>query len=129
MVEKLKVRSKTQITQNINPARYATFQVRNIKSNGEIWSGKGDEVISVMPDSIPSKDYNENPLSLALKISYGKFDYFTGGDMTSLHGFGLPSWFDIGKVDVLTLNHHGVRDASNEFFLKTLAPRIWPLCG
>ena len=77
-----------------------------------------------MPDTIPFKDYNENPLSLALKISYGKFDYFTGGDMTGLQGFGLPFWFDmetptakvVGKVEVLTLNHHGVRDASNDFF-------------
>ncbi len=132
VVESLKAGSKTQIIQKINPARYPTFQVRNIKSNGEIWSGKGDETINVMPDTIPLKDYNENPLSLALKISYGKFDYFTGGDMTGLQGFGLPSWFDmetltakvVGKVDVLTLNHHGVRDASNEFFLKTLAPRV-----
>ncbi len=132
MVEKLKVGSKTQISQNINHARYPTFLVRNIKSNVEIWSGKDDEAISVMPDTIPSKDYNENPLSLALKISYGKFDYFTGGDMTGQQGFGLPAWFDVetptakvvGKVDVLTLNHHGVRDASNEFFLKTLAPRV-----
>ena len=75
---------------------------------------------------------NENPLSLAFKISYGAFDYFTGGDMTGLTGFGLPAWFDmetpvakvVGKVDAMTLNHHGIRDASNEFFLKTLAPRV-----
>ncbi len=77
-------------------------------------------------------EYNENPLSLALKITYGKFDYFTGGDMTGLQGFGMPIWFDmetplakvVGKVEALSLNHHGVRDASNENFLRTLAPQV-----
>ena len=70
----------------------------------------------MMAESISLADYNENTLSLALKVSYGKFDYFTGGDMTGLQGFGLPIWFDmetpvakvVGKIEALSLNHHGV---------------------
>jgi len=131
-VEALQAGSKNQIRLLNKPARYPSFSVRNIKSNGEVWSGDGEKVIRIIPDSLAQKDYNENPLSIALKITYGKFDYFTGGDMTGLQGFGLPGWFDtetpvakvVGPTDALSLNHHGVRDASNEFFLKSLAPRV-----
>jgi beta-lactamase superfamily II metal-dependent hydrolase len=123
--------SITQIRMN-HPEKYPLFMVRNIKSGSALWSGNDTTSINFMPAQIDEKDYNENPLSLALKISYGKFDYFTGGDMTGLEGFGLPAWFDtetpaaaiIGSVDVLSLNHHGVRDASNLGFLRALSPRV-----
>lgn len=111
---------------------YPGFLVRNIKNNGDIWTGAGTTTRKIIPEKIDVRDYNENPLSIALKISYGDFDYFTGGDMTGLSGFGLPSWFDtetpvaqvVGRVDVLSLNHHGVRDATNEAFISTLGPRV-----
>ncbi len=131
-VEALKAGSKNQITLVHKRAKYPTFQVRNIKSNGDIWTGEGDGSTNVLPSSLSRDLYNENPLSMAFKISYGAFDYFTGGDMTGITGFGFPAWFDVetpvakvvGKVDAMTLNHHGMRDASNEFFLHTLAPRV-----
>jgi glyoxylase-like metal-dependent hydrolase (beta-lactamase superfamily II) len=131
-VEALKAGSKTQITLLHKPARYPSFQVRNIKSNGDIWTGESDGSTNALPASISRNLYNENPLSIAFKISYGAFDYFTGGDMTGITGFGFPAWFDVetrvanvvGEVEAMTLNHHGMRDASNEFFLKTLAPRV-----
>jgi len=76
--------------------------------------------------------FNENPLSLALKISYGNFDYFTGGDMTGMQGYGQPEWFDVetpvakvlGIVEVMTLNHHGIRDATNQNFVSALHPQV-----
>lgn len=130
-VEALQPGSMSQITLG-QSSRYPTFQVRNVKVNGDIWTGKGNTFNNILPHTMTSNLNNENPLSLAFKISYGAFDYFTGGDMTGLTGFGLPAWFDmetpvakvVGKVDAMTLNHHGIRDASNEFFLKTLAPRV-----
>jgi hypothetical protein len=129
--EALDAGSNTQIVQAYHPEQFPAFSVRNIKTNGLVWSGSGNGYTNTMPDA-HAADYNENPLSIALKITYGKFDYFTGGDMTGLQGFGLPPWFDtetpvarvVGQVDALSLNHHGVRDASNEFFLKTLCPRV-----
>jgi hypothetical protein len=131
-IEALKAGSRNQITLLKNSSGYPTFQVRNVKANGDIWTGHGDAVKNVLPATLSPKLYNENPLSLAFKISYGEFDYFTGSDMTGLTGSGLPDWFDmetsvaiaVGKVDALTLNHHGMRDGTNELFLKTLAPRI-----
>ena len=135
IVEQLQAGSDQQIRMQYEAPRYPTFRVRNVKSNGAIWSGTGNGIFEYLrPGQIVNEQgkFNENPLSLALTFSYGDFDYFTGGDMTGLQGFGLEPWFDVetpvakvvGEVDVLTLNHHGNRDASNENFLKALAPRV-----
>ncbi|WP_299549807.1 hypothetical protein [Seonamhaeicola sp.] len=135
-VEALIVGSNSQINLNHAPNKYQDFSIRNIKSNGTIWTGEEEKTFEYfkaeeMTNFYKGK-YNENPLSLALKVSYGSFDYFTGGDNTGLQGYGLPGWFDVetpiakavGKVEVTTLNHHGNRDATNEFFIQTLDPKV-----
>ncbi|WP_136464970.1 ComEC/Rec2 family competence protein [Flagellimonas onchidii] len=135
-VEALKVGSKSQLKLLNKPDKYANFSIRNVKSNASLWTGVEEhtkELFSAKDmTTLYSGGYNENPLSLALKISYGDFDYFTGGDNTGLQGYGLPEWFDVetpmakvvGQVEVTTLNHHGNRDATNEFFVQTLNPNV-----
>ncbi|MEK6155072.1 MBL fold metallo-hydrolase [Flavobacteriaceae bacterium 3-367] len=115
---------------------FPNFHVRNIKTNATIWTGVANDTLNYFTaeDMLSHYDgkYNENPLSLGIKISYGSFDYFTGGDNTGLQGYGLPSWFDvetpmakvIGKLEVTTLNHHSNRDATNEFFIKNTNPKV-----
>ncbi|MDN5199878.1 MBL fold metallo-hydrolase [Fulvivirgaceae bacterium BMA10] len=131
----LEAGSRDQISLKRHPERYQSFFVRNVKVNGDIWTGQADSAFTYLKrDSLLNSNgnFNENPLSLALKISYGNFDYFTGGDMTGLQGYGQPGWFDVetpvskavGKVEVTTLNHHGNRDATNENFVANLAPRV-----
>jgi len=134
--ESLIVGSNSQIKLQNSPNEYANFKIQNVKSNGTIWTGKGNESFEYFTKeditTFYKGKYNENPLSLALKISYGNFDYFTGGDNTGLQGFGLPKWFDVetpmakavGEVEVTTLNHHGNRDATNEFFVNALNPKV-----
>ncbi|WP_051350121.1 ComEC/Rec2 family competence protein [Dyadobacter alkalitolerans] len=132
--ESLKVGSVSQIVLKNNTAKYTDFKIRGVKANGTIWTGVSDKTFEYFTaDSVldAKGKFNENPLSLAIKLSYGKFDYFTGGDNTGLQGFGLPTWFDtetpmakaVGKVEVTTLNHHGNRDATNENFLSSLQPK------
>lgn len=135
-VEALKVGSKSQIHLLKNQSKYPSFSIRNIKSNGTIWTGVDNKTTEYFTagdmTSFYKGGYNENPLSLALKLSYGSFDYFTGGDNTGLQGYGLPKWFDVEtpmakvveQVEVTTLNHHGNRDATNAFFVKTLNPNV-----
>ncbi|PKK35043.1 hypothetical protein BWI96_19155 [Siphonobacter sp. SORGH_AS_0500] len=133
--EMLKAGSNHQILLKRNPQQYPEFKVQNVKVNGTIWTGNAEEtVVHFTADSVlsPQGKFNENPLSMAIKISYGNFDYFTGADNTGLRGYGLPTWFDtetpmakaIGKVEVMTLNHHGNRDATNETFLKATQPKV-----
>lgn len=124
-----------QIRLVLEPEQYPSFAVRNVKVNGTIWTGRGSDTFEYFqPGELldESGEFKENPLSIALKISYGDFDYFTGGDLTGAQELGEPYWFDVetpvagavGEVDALTLNHHGNRDATNANFLKALRPRV-----
>ena len=75
----------------------------------------------------------ENPLSVCLKITYGPFDYFTGGDISGIDELGQTNLQAmetqvapvIGPVDVATLNHHGNRDSQSPFYVKNLRPKVW----
>ena len=131
----LTIGSDQQIVLQHLPKEYPAFRIRGVKRNGTIWTGQGDQTFEYFTrDSVLDKNgkFNENPLSLAIKISYGKFDYFTGGDNTGLQGYGMPGWFDVetpmakavGQVEVSTLNHHGNRDGTNENFLRGLQPQV-----
>jgi beta-lactamase superfamily II metal-dependent hydrolase len=118
---------------------YPDFQVRNIAVNGEIWTGVGHATRSRFPENwqaLPEQDRpNENQSSLGIRVSYGPFDFYTGGDIPGIARPGYPAWHDIetpvakavGAVEVAAPNHHGNRDSTNAFFVATLQPRLWIL--
>jgi beta-lactamase superfamily II metal-dependent hydrolase len=120
-----------------NGNRYAgKFEIRNLIGNGIMWTGVGTQTISLFPDLSGVSNSNrpeENSLSCAIKLSYGKFDYYNGGDLTGYPKPGRPSWHDletplapkIGKVEVCNVNHHGYNNATNDVFIKTLAPQVF----
>lgn len=132
-VERLRVGHSDQIVLTRKPGAYPGFVVRNLAANGELWTGIRDETVKTIPwgDAGGCK-VGENPFSIALKISYGKFDYYTGGDITGMVKDNEPAWTDVetklgpvvGPVDAMTLDHHGNRDASNANFLRALRPRV-----
>ncbi len=128
--ESLQVGSNDQITLKINSNDYPDFYVQNIASNGNIWTGYDHSFYSLFKQG----EYpGENPLSNGIRIDYGKFNYYTGGDISGIDGFGqtdmnaLESHVApvIGAVDVATLNHHGNRDSQNPFYVRTIRPRVW----
>jgi hypothetical protein len=130
-VEALTAGSKDQIRLLSKLAKYPSFQVRNVKANATIWSGQSNDTFEYQFERplVKEDELDENALSLALKISYGPFDYYTGGDLT-----GFTKWGDfdletpvakvVGKVEALALNHHGYYDATNNFFLQSLLPHV-----
>ena len=134
IVEQFKAGSALQIVLRHKPDRFKAFRVQNIKSNGEIWTGKGNETIEYFP-ALSSNEYvpGENQLSIAMRIDYGNFRCYTGGDCPGIADLGAPKWNDvetpmstaIGEVDVAVMDHHGNRDAHNEFNIRTLRPRVW----
>jgi beta-lactamase superfamily II metal-dependent hydrolase len=135
LVERFKPGVKDQITLVNQPAQYDNFEIRNIAANGEIWTGVAANTRKHIPpyDEIPEGDKpSENMCSIAFRLSYGAFDYFTGGDLVGIPDDGAPAWHDIetpvakavGPVDVNELNHHGYLDSENAFFLATLIPRV-----
>jgi len=141
-VERFKVGAADQIVLRRAPLRYPDFEVRNLVANAEAWTGQGTEVRSRYP---AGEKPDENACSMAMRVRFGRFDYFTGGDLPGGVGEVLepasgktparlraPVWRDVesavawvtGPVDALLLNHHGNSDSSNAFFLSVLQPRI-----
>lgn len=128
--EALQVGSTAQIVMKHYPENYPTFSVRNLASNGQLWTGFDDSTFSLFKKG----EYpGENPLSNAIRIDYGKFNYYTGGDLAGVDGLGQSDMDAveshlapvIGPVDVATLNHHGNRDSQNPYYVRTLRPRVW----
>lgn len=124
-----------QIVLKYHPANYPSFSVRNIAANGVVWTGSGTETraeLSAAQLVNSNGKFNENPLSIVIKLNYGDFDYVTGGDLTGVSDPDQPAWFNmeskiaptIGEADVITLNHHGNRDATNADWLRCLQPRV-----
>jgi hypothetical protein len=112
------------------------FSVRNIAANGAVWTGKGDAAVDLFPplDKLARADWpTENQCSAAIRIGYGRFSYFTGGDMTSYTGDGALPWQDVlgpaahaaGPVSVATADHHGMFDGLDADVVRTLRPRAW----
>lgn len=131
-----KAGSKTQIILKNKPRLFPGFFVQNIKANGLIWTGKDSAAFQFFPPVNPADTKTwpgENGLSLVFTINYGSFTYYTGGDCGGVVSYGDPEWKDVetpvakvvGEVDIATLDHHGNRDAVNEFQVKTFKPRVW----
>lgn len=113
-----------QIVLTKERARYRDFQVRNIAANGEVWTGAGSATKRLFPplDAVgPDDGPTENMCSQSIKISYGAFDYYTGGDIPGRPRPGYPAWHDVetevatavGPVEAAVVNHHGNRDSTN----------------
>jgi hypothetical protein len=135
-VEQFRVGSTKQIGARGHKAGKWAFEVRNIAANGKVWSGQGEQVVDRFPAlaTLPMADRPpENSCSTALRIAYGKFSYFTGGDLTSYTDDGALPWRDVlgpaakvaGPVSVATADHHGMFDGLNGDVVRALRPRAW----
>jgi glyoxylase-like metal-dependent hydrolase (beta-lactamase superfamily II) len=135
-VEQFKVGSERQIAARGYRAAPAPFSVRNLAANGDVWSGQGDGAVKLFPElaQLPQADWpSENQCSTAIRIGYGKFAYFTAGDLTSYTDDGALPWRDMlgraahaaGPVSVATADHHGMFDGLNADVVRTLRPKAW----
>lgn len=135
--ERIRVGSSNQVRLLRNPDQYRSFTVRNLAGNGEVWTGIEDQTRKIFPDlsGLQKQDYpSENMCSIALRLSYGKFDYFTGGDLpTTSEEESHESWRDIetavakaaGPVEVAVADHHGYLDAVGPNFVRELRPQAF----
>lgn len=129
--QKFLVGSTSQFALKKSAAGYPEFKIKNLFSNGDICAVSGDSV--AIRKYKETESFDENNLSCGIKISFGKFDFYTGGDINGINFTGSSDFSSmealaapvIGPVDVATLNHHGNRDSQNEYFVRTLCPRVW----
>jgi glyoxylase-like metal-dependent hydrolase (beta-lactamase superfamily II) len=134
VVEGAAVGSTAQIADASGGGDRATIRV--VAANDRVWTGKGDDSRVRFPALDTIKDAadrpTENMSSVALRISYGAFDYFTGGDMPGYPVPGGPEWHDlesdvaraIGQTDARQVGHHGSIEVENPFFLATTRSRV-----
>lgn len=116
-----------QITLRFNPNKYSDFRIRNIAANGYVWTGNSTEVRNRFPKDDPP---NENNCSIAFRLNYGDFTYYTGGDLGGAISDSSPAWRDmesalawvVGPVDVHIPSHHALN--TNSFFISVLKPRV-----
>lgn len=130
-VEQFEIGVNNQLIMVNNPQSYPGFEIRNIAANGYIWTGVANNTRNHFPpiEDIQVSDLpNQNMCSIAFRLSYGKFDFFTGGDIY----FNTDHiWQDVetpiglvtGPVDVCKANHHANFDCMSEKFLQALRPR------
>ncbi len=137
-VEQINVGSANQIILRHSPNQFPSFSIRNLAANGNVWTGNGEgrthhfpATSSLSKDELPS----ENMCSIAVRLTYGAFSYYTGGDLTCDTNYGADPWRDIetlagkacGKASVSTVNHHGYFDATGPDFVRAVQPRVWIL--
>ena len=90
--------------------------------NGEILGGKR---VNVFKKNGEPTDVNS--VSIAIVIEYGKFRYFTAGDISG-GGNNTPDVESpvadvVGRVDVMKSNHHGSATANNPYLMNKLRPK------
>ena len=131
-----KVGAKNQINLRHDPRNYyqRVFEIRNIAANGSVWDGANGarDLAAVHVRKTGKGKINENLLSSAIRIRYGNFTYFTGGDiegnLVDANGTSF-SYEDAvgavtGQVCACKTNHHANPPSMREQFLRSLQPKL-----
>jgi beta-lactamase superfamily II metal-dependent hydrolase len=135
-VERFRPGSKDQFALQHKSVDYPSFEIRNLIANGEVWTGKGEQTRKLFPElsTLKPADYPaENPCSCAIRLRYGKFGYYTGGDLTNDTNYGRDPWRDsespaaeaCGPVSVAVTNHHGYFNANGDRYVRALQPQVF----
>jgi beta-lactamase superfamily II metal-dependent hydrolase len=134
-VERFHPGSKDQFTLH-KSAAYPSFEIRNLIANGEVWTGEAEHTRKLFPElsTLKPSDYPaENPCSCAIRLRYGNFGYYTGGDLTNDTNYGRDPWRDTespaaeacGPVSVAVTNHHGYFNANGDRYVRALRPQAF----
>lgn len=137
--EPFRVGALNQIALRHDPkGRYAgAFGIRNICANGKVWTGEGEkteDLLSVnLAHGAKARRINENLLSIGVVVRYGKFRYYSGGDVSGglLDAQGRTFSYEArvgaaaGRVDVAKANHHAWKDAMVPGFVKAVEPAAY----
>ena len=117
--EKFVVGSDSQFPLKYDAASYPEFSVRNVAGNLDVWTGTGNATSHM---SFSTTD--ENEFSCAIRISYGDFSWYTGGDIkNALTEDAIAK--ACGPTDVVVCNHHAYKDAMHSSFVSQMQARAY----
>ena len=139
-VELFKVGALDQIALLRDPGKYkGVFSVRNVCANGRLWDGM-DGVRDYAAETVAAtgvQSLPQNMLSMGFVIQYGRFRYWTGGDIQPSfrkQGFSTkdgPVNYEaevgrrVGPVTVCKTNHHGCGDAMCADFIRSVRAQAY----
>ena len=126
-VECAQVGSTTQIHLR-QPDRYPGFQTRILSANSVVWNPETQQPVARVSDPAQAARAAENSYSLATRWKYGRFSYYSGGDVNFDTHDGRDPQLDIespvalaaGPTDVAVANHHAYFDACGPNFVRAL---------
>lgn len=140
IAEPFKVGALNQIALQRDPAKYKdVFSIRNVSANGVLWDGaNGTRDYAAEHASVfPKKKIQQNMLSMAFVVQYGKFRYLTCGD-TQQDVFTMKDGTKVayeallgervGSVTLCKMNHHGCTNAMTEGFVKAVRAQVYTAC-
>ena len=125
-----------QIALKNKPRKYSKlFSIRNLSANAEVWTGEGDKTIryyDLNPENLTGYN-NENTKSLAFRLDYGPFSFFTGGDVAGYLKNEAGESVNIeakvgeacGEVDVCKCSHHAYLDSMHPDFLRGVKAKAY----
>lgn len=129
--EPFKVGQRNQIKLLHDADKYKdSFSILNVAASGEVMTG--DSTVRCYDLNPANLNYNnENTRSIVVRMDYGPFSFYTGGDVTGklLDAEGNRFFIDsivgvaCGEVDVCKVNHHGYKDAMSKGFLDNVKAR------
>ena len=117
--EQFVVGSDTQFPLKYDPDSYPEFSVRNVAGNLDVWTGTGTGTSHM---SFSTTD--ENEFSCAIRISYGDFSWYTGGDIKSALTEDAVAKA-CGPTDVVVCNHHAYKDAMHNSFVRQMQAKAY----
>lgn len=131
-IERFRPGRADQIVLCHDAGKYPEFQVRNLAANGCVWTGVDTIVRDHFIDRalLPKNQWpDENQCSIVMRVSYGPFDYFTGGDLPAVtrcewQNLEAPVGAACGPVEAMKSNHHMNYDAMGVPLLAALRPQV-----
>lgn len=118
-VEKFDLGSDSQFVLVNHPEKYPDFKILNYHVNGLVWNN--GEVM----DCWKGKPAKENGASAGFLLSYGKFDWFTGGDAGNNGKVERPTAKAIGRqIEAMKGHHHMSWHTMSAQMLEILRPQV-----
>ncbi len=134
-VEAFLLGSTTQFNLNKSSKNYPNFSIRNLFSNGMVWNPRNQRVDTLyyQANQTNQSSWNENTMSCGIRLDYGPFSYYTGGDLSGAFLDADKKTVDIeayaammcGPVEVSKANHHAYLDAMSAGFVRAIQSKFF----